>query len=63
VTIKNHISLPVRHKKILIPLYFYLKPTRKKQVGYVACLGENRNGYRVVLGKIDGKRALGRPRH
>jgi hypothetical protein len=32
-------------------------------VGYVACLGENRKGYRVLLGEIDGKKVLGRPRH
>jgi hypothetical protein len=32
-------------------------------VGFVACLGENRNGYRVLVGKIDGKRELAKPRH
>jgi hypothetical protein len=32
-------------------------------VGYVACVGESRKGYRVLVGKIDGMRALGKPRH
>jgi hypothetical protein len=32
-------------------------------VGYVTCLGDNRKGYRVPVGKIYGKNALGRPRY
>jgi hypothetical protein len=31
--------------------------------GHVACMGERRCVYRVVVGKPDGKRPLGRPRH
>jgi hypothetical protein len=34
-----------------------------KQVGYVACMEENRGVYRAVVGKTEGKRPLGRPRH
>jgi hypothetical protein len=30
--------------------------------GHVACLGETRNAYRIVVGKTEGKRPLGRPR-
>jgi len=30
--------------------------------GHVACMGE-RGGYRVLVGKPEGKRPLGRPRH
>jgi len=31
--------------------------------GHVACLGERRGVYRVLVGKPEGKRPLGRPRH
>ena len=31
--------------------------------GYVACLGERRGVYNVLVGKSYGKRPLGRPRH
>jgi len=29
----------------------------------VACMGEGRGVYRVLVGKSEGKRPLGRPRH
>jgi len=29
----------------------------------VACMGERRGGYRVLVGKSEGKRLLKRPRH
>ena len=31
-------------------------------VGHVACMGERRCVYRVLVGKPEGKRPLGRPR-
>jgi len=30
--------------------------------GHVACIGESRGVYRVLVGKPEGKRPLGRPR-
>jgi len=30
--------------------------------GHVACTGEERGAYRVLMGKLEGKRPLGRPR-
>jgi hypothetical protein len=30
--------------------------------GHLACMGERRNVYRVLVGKLEGKRLLGRPR-
>jgi hypothetical protein len=33
-----------------------------KWVGHVACIGEERNVYRVLVGKPEGKRLLGRLR-
>ena len=32
-------------------------------MGHVAHLGERRGVYRVLVGKLEGKRQLGRPRH
>jgi hypothetical protein len=29
---------------------------------YVARIGENRNAYRILVGKPEGKRSLGKPR-
>jgi len=31
--------------------------------GHVAHMGERRGAYRVLVGKLEGKRPLGRPRH
>jgi hypothetical protein len=31
--------------------------------GHVACVGEERKLYKVLVGKLEGKRPLGRPRH
>jgi hypothetical protein len=31
--------------------------------GYMARMGEERNVYKVLVGKTEGKRPLGRPRH
>jgi len=30
--------------------------------GYVACMGERRGAYRILVGKPEGNRQLGRPR-
>jgi hypothetical protein len=35
---------------------------RMRWAGHVARLGEKRNAYRILVGKPEGKRPLGRPR-
>jgi len=30
---------------------------------HVACMGEMRNVYKIFIGKSEGRRTLGRPRH
>ena len=40
-----------------------IKSRRMRWVGHVACMGEGRGVYRVLVGKPEGKRTLGRPRH
>jgi len=39
-----------------------IKSRRMRWVGHVACMGEGRDMYRVLVGKHEGKRPLGRPR-
>ena len=40
-----------------------IKWRRMRWAGHVACMGEEREAYRVLLGKPEGRRPLGRPRH
>jgi hypothetical protein len=39
-----------------------IKSRRMRLAGHVARMGEKRNAYRLLVGKPDGKRPLGRPR-
>jgi len=39
-----------------------IKSRRMRWAGHVARTGEERGAYRVFVGKLDGKRPLGRPR-
>jgi hypothetical protein len=39
-----------------------IKSRRMRWAGHVARMGEGRNVYRVLMGKPEGKRPLGRPR-
>ena len=40
-----------------------VKSRRMRWAGHVACMGEVRSVQRVLVGKPEGKRPLGRPRH
>jgi len=40
-----------------------IKSRRMRWAGHVARTGERRGVYRVLVGKPEGKRQLGRPRH
>jgi hypothetical protein len=40
-----------------------IKTRRMRWAGDVACMGERRDVYRDLVGKAEGKRPLGRPRH
>jgi hypothetical protein len=56
------------HNKELHNLYFspniirMIKSRSMRQAGNVARMGETRNAYRILVGKPEGKRPLGRPR-
>jgi hypothetical protein len=39
-----------------------IKPRRMRWAGHVARMGEKRNACRILMGKPEGKRPLGRPR-
>ena len=39
-----------------------IKSRRMRSTGHVACMGEERRVYRVLVGKPEGRRPLGRPR-
>jgi hypothetical protein len=40
-----------------------IKSRRMRWAGHVARMGEERGAYRVLVGRPEGKRPLGRPRH
>jgi transposase len=40
-----------------------IKSRRMRWAGHVACMGEGRSVYRVLVGRPKGKRPLGRPRY
>jgi hypothetical protein len=40
-----------------------IKSRRMRWAGHVARMGETRNSYRILVGKPEGKRPLGRPSH
>jgi hypothetical protein len=40
-----------------------IKSRRMRWSGHVACMWERRDIYRVLVGKPEGKKPLGRPRH
>ena len=40
-----------------------IKPIRIRWAGHVIRMGERRGAYKVLVGKAEGTRPLGRPRH
>jgi hypothetical protein len=40
-----------------------IKSRRVMWAGHVACIGEGRGVYMVLVGRLEGKRPLGKPRH
>ena len=45
------------------PNIWVIKLIRNRCMGHVACMGERIGIHRVLVGKPEGKRPLGRPRH
>jgi hypothetical protein len=44
-------------------IFRVIKSRRMRWAGHVACVGERRGVYRVLVGKPEGKKLLRRPRH
>jgi hypothetical protein len=40
-----------------------IKSRRMRWAGHVAHMGEGRGAYRILVGRPEGRRSLGRPRH
>jgi hypothetical protein len=40
-----------------------IKSRKMRWAGHVARMGETRNAYRILVGKAEGKRPQGKPRH
>jgi len=57
IIIKTEIKLP-----LFISNVFFIKIRRMRLAGHVARMGEERGVYRVLVGKPEGRRPLGRPR-
>ena len=50
---------------ISTPHPIFLRVTKSRKInsaGHVACMGESRSVYRVLMGELEGKIPLGRPR-
>jgi hypothetical protein len=44
-------------------IFRVIKSRRMRRAGHVARIGEMTGVYRFLVGKLEGKRSLGRPRH
>ena len=44
-------------------IFWVIKSRRMRWTGHVARMGERRGVYRILVGKPEGKRPFGRPRH
>jgi len=44
-------------------IVWVIKSRRMRWPGHVGCMGERSGVHRVLVGKPEGKRSLGRPRH
>jgi hypothetical protein len=49
-------------RKCSINIFWLIKSRRMRWAGHVARMGRERGVYRVLVGKPEGKRPLGRPR-
>ena len=59
---KNYIMRSLNDLYSSLNVVWVIKSRRMRWVGHVVCVGERRGMYRVLVGKPEGKRPLGRPR-
>jgi hypothetical protein len=61
--IKRHLSIYSFHDLYSSPSIVRIITSRRMRwTGHVARMGEKRNAYRLLVGKPEGRRPLGRPR-
>jgi len=53
----------IQNSYISLNIISVTKSRRMRWAGHVAHMGEIRNAYNILVGKPEGKRPLGRPRH
>jgi hypothetical protein len=46
-----------------LSIFRVIKTRRMRWAGHVACMGEVRGAYNILVGKPEGRRPLGRPSH
>jgi hypothetical protein len=61
--VANTPKLCERRRKLGFMVHYGLLSRRMRCAGHVARIGERRDKYRVLVGKPEGKRPLGTPRH
>jgi hypothetical protein len=49
------------HNLYILPSIIRMKSRRMRWAGHVARMGAKRNAYKILVGKPEGKRLLGRP--
>jgi hypothetical protein len=59
---RNHSSIEKKESSDIQLLMPVLKSRRMRWAGHIARMGEKRNAYRILVGKPEEKRPLGRPR-
>jgi hypothetical protein len=59
---RKHQNEDIRYMYSVPSIVRVLKSRRMRWAGHVACVVERRGVYRVLMGKPDGTRPLGRPR-
>jgi len=55
--------MKIFRKQVVFRSVRVIKSRRIRWAGHVACMGEERGPYRIMLMKPERKRSLGRPRH
>jgi hypothetical protein len=56
----------LQQKYLRVHVLHYFEPERghvMRWAGHVARMGEKRGAYRILVGRLEGRQPLGRPRH
>jgi len=59
---ENYIMMSLMICILRLIFYGMIKSRKMRWAGHVACMGTKRGVHRLLVGKLEGKRPLGRPR-